>query len=161
MEENKTEQADEMVSVPKGSTVNKDKFERMQKRAEDAEAQIQALQEQVKALTATSEEDKKAVEEFKAKIAEDSEKYAAERAAWEAESVRKDKANELLQAGCIDTESALASLHEGMTVEALKEAKPHLFMRETKASSAPPADKSPEDTFEDTMRQAFGLKQKG
>ena len=157
MENEKTEPQEEFVSVPKGSTVNKDKFERMQKRAEDAEAQIESLKAQVESLTATSEEDRKAVEEFKAKVAADAERYAAEKAAWEAEAVRKDKANELLQAGCIDTESALASLHEGMTVDALKEAKPHLFLRETKQSSAPPADKTPEDTFDTSMRAAFGL----
>ena len=158
MEETQAEQTqEEMVSVPKGSTVNKEKYERANKRAEDAEAQIEALKQQIEELTASSEADKQTIEDFKAKVAESSAKYEADKSAWEAESARKDMANELLKAGCIDTESALASLHEGMTIEQLKGAKPHLFGNQTKPSSAAQADKAPEDTFAAALRKAFGL----
>lgn len=163
MEENKTEetqQQDEFVTVPKGTTVNKDKYERAVAKAEAAEARTAELERQIAELTAKGADAERAVENFKAKMAEDAAAYAKERERLEADLAIKDKTAELLKAECIDPESALASLKDGETPEQLKERKPHLFKAPTKASSMAPKDppaKDAAETLTDKMREALGL----
>ena len=154
-------QADEMVTVPKGSTVNVHKYERAEERARSAEARVADLEAQIAALKADGETAKSDLEAFKAKTAEDAKAYAEERARMEAELARKAVEADLLKADCIDPESGIASLKDGETIEQLKERKPHLFKQPTQRSSLAPKD-APRQTAEDElaakMREAMGLK---
>lgn len=157
--ENATQQTDEFVTVPKGTTVNKEKYERAVAAREAAEARTADLEKQIAELTAKGADAEKAVEDFKAKMAEDAKAYAAEREKMEAEIALKDKVAELLKADCIDPESGIASLHDDETVDQLKERKPHLFKQPTKASSLTPKDqpKDAADALTDKMRSALKL----
>lgn len=149
---------DEYITVPKGTTVNKERFERTAKKLEDAEARVATLEEQIKNLQATSDADKSAIEEFKAQVEKGSNEYAQAKADYEKQIAQKDKANELLKAGCIDTESALASMGEEMTIEQLREKKPHLFSAPTKPSGGSAREQGAKsDTLDDKLRSEFGL----
>ena len=153
-EETKTEQPQD-----KEPTVNAYKFERMKDRAEAAEAKIADLQKQLDEATArtgTDAEAIKAMQEAAAKAAEEAKAKAED---YEQQIATAERTNELLKAGCIDTESGLASLHEGMTIDQLKDTKPHLFKQETKPSGGDPKDPavSPEEELVAKMRSKLGL----
>lgn len=140
-------------------TVNAYKFERMKDRAEAAEAKIAELQKQLgeaTAKTGDTEATIKAMQDAAAKAAEDSKVKAEE---YERQIATAERTNELLKAGCIDTESGLASLHEGMTIDQLKESKPHLFKQEAKPSGGDPKSPaiSPEEELVAKMRGKLGL----
>ena len=145
-------------------TVNQHKFERMQERAEKAEAELEGLRKQVEELTAKQGDNQtayeatlKALQEDAAKAAAEAEQRAKE---YEAQLARDAKEKELLKAGCIDAELGAAALTEGKTVEQLKEEKPYLFKAETKPSSGDPksATVDPDAEFAARMREALGLK---
>lgn len=154
------ETLEELVTVPKGTTVNKEKYERAVAAKEAAEARMADLEKQIADLTARGDDEKAALDEFKAKVEADAKAYADEKAKLEAELAMKDKVAELLRADCIDPESGVASLHDGETIDQLKERKPHLFKQPTKGSSLQPKDKKvdPEVEFMDEMRGVLGLK---
>lgn len=158
--ENTQQQAqDEFVTVPKGTTVNKEKYERAVAAKEAAEARTADLEKQIAELTAKGNDAENTLAEFKAKVEADAKQYAADREKLEQELATKDKVAELLKAECIDPESGIASLKDGETIEQLKERKPHLFKQPAKASSLAPKDqpKSATDALTDTMRGVFGL----
>lgn len=153
MEENKDrELAEEFVTVPKGTTVNKEKYERAVAAKDAAEARMADLESQIAALTADKDSAASVIEELKAKTEQG-------RAAYEADMARKEKEIELLRAECIDPESGIASLKEGETIEQLKERKPHLFKQPTKQSSLAPKDqpRSADEALTDEIRKAFKL----
>lgn len=154
-----TQAQDEYVTVPKGTTVNKEKYERAVAAKEAAEARTADLEKQIAELTAKGNDAENTLAEFKAKVEADAKQYAADREKLEQELATKDKVAELLRAECIDPESGIASLHDGETIEQLKERKPHLFKQPAKASSLAPKDqpKSKDDAFMDSMRGVFGL----
>ena len=158
--ENETETTQEQQP----QTVNLHKFERMQDRAEKAEAELEGLRKQVEELTAKQGDDQtayeaavKALQEDAAKAATEAENRAKE---YEAQIARDAKEKELLKAGCIDSELGVAALTDGKTVEQLKDEKPYLFKAETKPSSGDPksATVDPEAEFAAQMRKALGLK---
>lgn len=156
--ENTKTQDDEFVTVPKGTTVNKEKYERAVAAKEAAEARTADLEKQIAELTAQGDDAQKALDDFKAKVDADAKQYAEDRAKLEQELATKDKIAELLKADCIDPESGIASLHEGETVDQLKERKPHLFKQPTKQSSLAPKDQpSPKDAEMESVRSALGL----
>lgn len=159
MEETKQTEQEEFVTVPKGTTVNKEKYERAVAAKEAAEARTADLEKQIAELTAKGNDAQSALDEFKAKVESDAKAYQAEREKMERELATKDKIAELLKADCIDPESGIASWHDGETVEALKERKPHLFKQPAKASSLQPKDKAidPEAEKMSDLRSALGL----
>lgn len=150
---------DDFVQVPRGTTVNKEKYERAVAAKEAAEARTADLEKQIAELTAQGTDAQKALEEFKAKVDADAKQYAAEREKYEHELAVKDKVADLLKAECIDPESGLASLKEGETIEQLKERKPHLFKQPTAASSLAPKDPkvTPEQAQTDELKAVLGL----
>lgn len=159
MTEQEKDQQEEFVTVPKGTTVNKEKYERAVAAKEAAEARMSELEQQIAALTADKGNAQTALEEFQAQVAKEAEEYKAERAKLENELAMKDKVAELLRAECIDPESGIASLKEGETIEQLRDRKPHLFKQPTKQSSLTPKDqpKSADDALLSDVRKAMGL----
>lgn len=147
------------ITVPVGTTVNKEKYERAVARTDAAEQRVADLEKQIAELTAKGADAEKAVEEFKTKMADEAKAYAAERERMEAEIATKDKVAELLRADCIDPESGIASLKDDETIEQLKERKPHLFKQATKPSGLTPKDKpvSPDDAVLSGLRSALGI----
>ena len=158
-QEQAQEQQQEYVTVPRGTTVNKEKYERAVAAKEAAEARTADLEKQIAELTAKGNDAQAAIDEFKAKVDADAKQYAADREKLERELAIKDKIAELLKAECIDPESGIASLKDDETIEALKERKPHLFKQPAKASSLAPKDqpKSATDELTTQMRSVFGL----
>ena len=153
------QQDEEYVTVPKGTTVNVNKYERAVAAKDAAEKRAADLERQIAELTAKDAASQTALDEFKAKVEADAKAYADEKAKLEADLAIKEKTAELLRAECIDPESAIASLKDGETIEQLKERKAHLFKAPTKQSSMQPKDKPTEtgDPTEDKMRKALGL----
>lgn len=153
MEENKDQKLEEeFVTVPKGTTVNKEKYERAVAAKDAAEARMADLESQIAALTADKDSAASVIEELKAKTEQG-------KAEYEASMARKEKEIELLRAECIDPESGIASLKEGETIEQLKERKPHLFKQPTKQSSLAPKDqpRTAEEALNDEIRKAFKI----
>lgn len=151
---------EELITVPKGTTVNKEKYERAVQAKEAAEKRTADLEAQIAELTAKGNDAQTALDEFKAKVEADSKAFADERAKWEKELAIKDKVAELLKAECIDPESGIASLKADETVEQLKERKPHLFKQPTKPSSLSPKDQksqSQDDALMNELRGVLGL----
>ena len=157
MAENITEETAQQQEPER--TVNVHKYEREAEARKAAETRVADLEAQIAALKADGDSAKSELDAFKAKTAEDAKAWADERAKWEADLARKDKEAELLKGGCIDPESGLASLHDGETVEQLKERKPHLFKGPVKQSSLPPSDKPTDsgDALSAKMKAALGL----
>ena len=158
--ENEKDQEQEYVQVPKGTTVNKEKYERAVAAKEAAEARTADLEKQIAELTANADTAKTTLDEFKAKVEADAANYAAEKAKLEQELALKDKVADLLKAECIDPESGIASLKDGETIEQLKERKPHLFKQPTKQSSLTPKNltpKSADDALADELRATLKL----
>lgn len=145
-------------------TVNKHKFDRMQERAEQAEAKLAELQKQVEELTAKQGDSETTYEATLKALREEADKAATEAAArveqYEAQIARDAQEKELLKAGCIDAELGVKALAEGQTVEQLKEAKPYLFKADTKPSGGEPkgAAVNPDDELTAKMKAALGIK---
>lgn len=158
-----TQQQEPQADPKPEPTVNLHKFERMQERAEQAEARLAELKQQMEEA-ATKEGDKdatiKAMKEAAEKAAEETAQKVAD---YEAKIKAAETTNALLSAGCIDAESGLASLQEGETVEALKERKPHLFKQPTKPSGGEPKEGSitPEAQRYMDAAKRLGVKPKG
>lgn len=159
MAEKDQDLTEEFVTVPKGTTVNKEKYERAVQAKEAAETRLADLEKQIADLQAKGNDAQSALDEFKAKAEADSKAFADAQAKWEKELAIKDKIADLLKAECIDPESGIASLKDDETIEQLKERKPHLFKQTTKQSSLTPKDakSSPEDALRDEMRGVLGL----
>lgn len=158
MENENQEPQEDFITVPKGTTVAKEKYEREAEKAKQAQARISELEEKIAALTTDKDDSANVISKLKEEVSASAETYANQQAEWEKKFAAQETTNALLKAGCIDTESGIASLHEGMTIEQLKEAKPHLFTQPTKPSSLDPKSaKTDEDVFSDTMRNALGL----
>ena len=162
MEETNAETKEPQDQQPQ--TVNIHKFERMQDRAEKAEAQLAELQKQVDELTAkqgTSETEYEAniaaMKDAADKAAQEAQKRVEE---YEAQIARDAKEKELLKAGCIDAELGVAAWMEGQTVDQLKEAKPYLFKTEGKPSSGEPRNQTvdPEAEQVQKIKAALGMK---
>lgn len=159
MAEKDQDMTEEFITVPKGTTVNKEKYERAVQAKEAAETRLADLEKQIAELTAKGNDAQTALDEFKAKAEADSKAFADAQEKWQKELAQKDMVAELLKADCIDPESGIASLKENETIDQLKERKPHLFKQPTKQSSLTPRDAktSPDEALRDELRGVLGL----
>lgn len=159
MAEKDQDMTEEFITVPKGTTVNKEKYERAVQAKEAAETRLADLEKQIAELTAKGNDAQTALDEFKAKAEADSKAFADAQEKWQKELAQKDMVAELLKADCIDPESGIASLKENETIDQLKERKPHLFKQPTKLSSLTPRDAkaSPDEALRDELRGVLGL----